>query len=122
MEKIHRVFAYGTLKTGQYFNKEYLSDAEYKGMAIASTDYSLYVGAQPHLIREQSDTGVKGELYDVDENNLQRLDELAAHPVVYRREIIEVVDENGERVLAWSYLRHPRFRDKEQCFKEFEFI
>lgn len=123
-KKIHRLFIYGTLKKNQYFHDKYLSGDKsiFLGHGTASPDYSLYVGAQPHLIREPTDTPVRGELYEVNFTVLGSIDNLEGHPVVYKREIIEVFTELGEKTLAWAYLRHPNFRDKKHCFKESEFI
>lgn len=125
MEKLknQRLFVYGTLKKNQYFHDTYLGGdkSNFLGDGFCSSDYSLYIGAAPHLIREQSEQPVKGELYVVDGDTLNHIDELEGHPVVYKREIIEVSTMDGEKTLAWAYLRHPNFRDKVNCFKEFEY-
>jgi gamma-glutamylaminecyclotransferase len=120
----HRVFIYGTLKRGQYFHERYLGGgkSEFIGRALASTDYSLYIDGLPHMIAEPTDKPVKGELFLVNDEVLHSLDELEAHPVVYKRELIEVYDEFGERLLAWTYLRSPNFKGKSGAWKEDEFI
>ncbi len=124
MKKIHRVYVYGTLKRGQYFHNQYLGGEKsiFISPAKASLEYSLYVDGLPHLIRQATDEHVKGELFLVDEKVLATLDELEGHPVVYRRELIEVFDESGARMLAWAYLRHPSFKGKKHAFKETEFV
>ena len=124
MEKNQRLFVYGTLKKGQYFHEKYLGNeiGNFMGAGFASPDYSLYVGAQPHLIREHSEHPVRGELYEISLDTLKSIDDLEGHPIVYKREIIEVFTELGEKTLAWAYLRHPNFRDKINCFKETEYI
>lgn len=120
----HRLFVYGTLKNGFTFHDEYLGNgkSEFVGKALASPDYSLYVGAQPHMIREHTDKHVKGELYELGTDILEDLDYLEGHPVIYKREIIEVYGEDGNKLLAWAYLRPKNFRDKALCFKEDEYI
>lgn len=124
MEKVHKVFVYGTLKKGFYFYERYLGGekAQFIGKAIASPDYSLYVDGMPHMIREPTDLPVKGELFAVDEKTLDSLDELEGHPIVYKREIIEVYDDVGELVLAWAYLRSPNFKGRLHAWKEEEFV
>ena len=119
-----RIFIYGTLKKGQYWHDKYLAGekSNFLGIAFAGPAYSLYVGAQPHLIREYSDRPVKGELYTVSPAVLESLDRLEGHPVVYKREVIEIVTELGEQITAWAYLRHPHFKDKAQCYKEDEYV
>lgn len=123
-DKNQRLFVYGTLKQGQYFHEAYLGEgkADFLGFGLASPDYSLYVGAQPHLIRELSEYPVKGELYNISGGVLDELDRLEGHPVVYKRDTIQVFTELGEKVLAWAYLRHPNFKDKHRCYKETEYV
>lgn len=122
MEKNHRVFVYGTLKNGFYFHDEYLggSRSTPQGPAKASTDYSLYVDGMPHLVREKTDKQVKGELYLVDDETIKSLDKLWSP--VYKRDVIEVFDEKGEKKLAWAYLRPRHFKGYQYAHKEEEFI
>jgi gamma-glutamylaminecyclotransferase len=118
----HRVFIYGTLKTGQYFNRQYLGDGKglLLGPALASTDYSLYIDGLPHLIAEKTDVPVKGELWEIDELVLKSLDDLEGHPMVYKRELIDTYLD-GNRVLAWAYLRSPSFKGKSGAYKDTSF-
>lgn len=120
----HKLFVYGTLKNGFTFHDKYLGDGKgvCLGRAYASPEYSLYVGAQPHLIKEKTDKAVKGELYEVDQDVLEDIDYLEAHPLIYRREIIEIYTETGEKLSVWAYLRNKNFKGKAQCFKEEEYI
>ncbi len=120
MKRIHRIFVYGTLKRGKFFHDEYLGNdkSNFLGPAKASTDFSLYIDALPHLVREKTDKPVHGELYEVDEQVLGELDKLEGHPSYYRREIIEVFDDRNERTLAWAYIRNVSFKDKRGVFKE----
>lgn len=115
---------YGTLKKGQYFYEKYLGEGKsiFLGRAIASPDYSLYIDGMPHMVKEPTDKPVKGELYEIDDDILAAIDELEAHPLVYKRELIEVYDDTGERVLAWAYLRPVHFKGKANAWKEEEFV
>lgn len=124
MKKQHRVFVYGTLKKGFYFYERYLGGdkSEFLGKAVASPDYSLYIDGMPHMIAEPTDKPVKGELFKVDDDVLNTLDDLEGHPIVYKRELIEVYDDTGERVLAWAYLRPVHFKGKANSWKEEEFV
>lgn len=122
--KIHRFFAYGTLKRNQYFYNEFLSgnQSNFLGNGTTSNDYQLYVDSQPHLVKEKTDTPCKGELFEIDEDVLARLDKLEGVPLFYTREVIEVYGESGERVLAWAYLRHQNYKGKNPEHREVEFI
>ncbi len=119
-----RVFLYGTLKKGMYFHERFLGGDKsvYLGPALASQDYSLYVDGMPHMIKEPSPEPVKGELYDISDEVLKTLDDLEAHPLVYKRELIEVLDDGGNMVLAWAYLRHPQFKGRASAWREYEFV
>lgn len=119
-----KLFVYGTLKNGFTFHDKYLGNGKstFVGPAICSLDYTLYVGAQPHLVREISENAVKGELYEVEKDILDAIDYLEGHPIIYKREIIEIFTEAGEKFAVWAYLRNKNFKDKAQCFKETEYI
>lgn len=73
------------------------------------------------MIKEPTDLPVKGELFLVDQSTLDELDALEGHPVVYKRELIDVYNESGEKVLAWAYLRQMSFKGK-NAWKESEFV
>jgi gamma-glutamylaminecyclotransferase len=116
------IFVYGTLKNGFYWHDKYLADkSNFLGPAVTSKEYSLYIDGLPHMVFEESDTGVKGELYEVDTEVLAAIDDLESHPMVYRREIIETFKEDGTPVKAWAYLRPKSFKGK-NAWKEFEFL
>ncbi len=120
----HRFFAYGTLKKNQYFHDKYLGDGKSKslGKALCSLDYTLYIDGLPHLVKEKTDKPVKGELYEINDEVLASLDRLEGVPIFYRRELIDVLDESGARVLAWAYLRQKDFKGQTNCFIEDEYV
>lgn len=116
---VQRLFVYGTLKQGKYFHDEYLAgQSEFRGPARTTTDYTLYYDGMPHMVKERGEHGVEGELYEIDMDTLARIDELEGHPVVYKREIIEVIDATGNQTLAYAYLRNKNFSGKIYCWVE----
>lgn len=121
-QKNHRVFVYGTLKKGFYFHDKYLGNGKSVdlGPARASKEYSLYIDGMPHLVREKTDMPVKGELYEVNGTVLLSLDNLWSP--VYKRDIIEVIDKDGKKCLAWAYLRPRHFKGYQYAWKEVEFV
>ncbi len=121
---MHKLFVYGTLKNGFTFYEDYLGGdkSNFLGNVVTSSDYSLWVGAQPHLVRDVGDKPVKGELYEVTAGVLASIDGLEGHPVVYKREIIDIYNEQGQKLLAWAYLRPKNFNGKSQCFRETEYV
>lgn len=110
------VFVYGTLKkgcanfhvlSGRYpgndASKQFPAKFIAKG-TIAGRIYSL--GSFPGL-KDAVDEKVYGELYEVDEPTLARLDRLEGHPKFYERKQVPVnfqgePNHNGE-YLAWAY-------------------
>ncbi len=104
MEGMEKLFVYGTLKKG-FGNHSYLKGARFLGRARTKHRYALYEDGVPFLVKTPPIAQVKGEVYEVSEEILERIDKLEGHPTVYRREKIEVVmEENGKVVKAWVYL------------------
>ena len=98
----HAVFAYGTLKHG-FANHYFFRDARFLGKAKTVVRYSLYVDEYPLVYPGQPVSRIVGEVYQVDNALLSRLDMLEGHPRLYRREQIEVILASGERLRAWIY-------------------
>jgi gamma-glutamylcyclotransferase (GGCT)/AIG2-like uncharacterized protein YtfP len=98
----HLVFVYGTLKRG-CSNHFFLEEARCLGRGRTLHAYALYEGEYPFVIREEHLTPIQGEVYEVDGQTLQRLDRLEEHPDYYRRDQVDVVLEDGSKLLAWLY-------------------
>jgi len=123
MNRKHAIFVYGTLKNGFYFHDEYLGGEKsaFVGPATTGSEFTLYIDSLPHLIREISDKGVRGEVYEIDDKVLSALDKLEGHPNLYRREMIEVYIENDKKLTVWAYLRPRTFKGKEYAIQDYEF-
>jgi gamma-glutamylcyclotransferase (GGCT)/AIG2-like uncharacterized protein YtfP len=95
------LFVYGTLKRGGS-RHWLLQDFPFLGRARAE-GFALYdLGPFPAMV---PDAGVVyGEVYEVPEEILRDLDWVEGVPVLYRRELIEVVFEDGFSVKAWAYI------------------
>lgn len=109
---MNKIFFYGTLKSG--FSAHYLleHDAKFVAKATTSSQYSLYdVGSFPGMVKEESQSGVKGELFEVNKKCLERLDRYEGiEHGLFRRDEIELDD--GNKVLA--YLFNRSFQDAEK--------
>lgn len=80
----HLLFVYGTLLRGER-NHHYLASARFMGEAATEPGFALYdFGAYPAL-SEPGEHEVAGELYEIDEDTLARVDELEEHPDYYQR-------------------------------------
>jgi len=75
---MHRVFVYGTLKRGHGNWHHFLKDdAAFVGHAITVKEFSMIAGGFPVVLDCDGNRGqIKGEVYDVDDETLRRLDGL----------------------------------------------
>ena len=113
-----RVFVYGSLLNG-LGNHYILGNSTFLGRGV--TDYPEYrmvsLGLFPgviHTDRAQGETYcIEGELYEVTEAVLERLDYLEGHPDFYNRRLTSVyVPETEEVHTAWIYLLTEDYLDQ----------
>jgi gamma-glutamylaminecyclotransferase len=97
------IFVYGTLRKGYGNNKYFLLDDEFICEAKTEGKYALYAAGIPFLNKHEQVCNITGEVYKVDDNKLVHIDALEGHPAWYKREIITVVDEDGNKFQAWVY-------------------
>ena len=103
----HLIFIYGSLRRGsagamsiRFPDAKFIGDAKVSG--------SLYdLGAYPGLLINDSESLVTGEVYEIDDETLNKLDgfEASSH---YLRKQAEVLLE-GERTMCWTYEPDPDF-------------
>ena len=104
---------YGTLKKGQP-NHHWLSTAEngyqrFVGNAVTKNKFPLVIASRyniPYLIdRPNEGNNIHGEIYEVDQKMLAKLDELEDHPNYYQRrpEMVKKL-EGSEDIKCWIYL------------------
>jgi gamma-glutamylcyclotransferase (GGCT)/AIG2-like uncharacterized protein YtfP len=102
--KPHYVFVYGSLLSGLY-NHYHLNEAKLLGEATSAThSYSMWVGhtkSFPFLI--EGSEKAYGELYEVNEDTLRKLDVLESHPNFYQR-FSRVFECRGVYITAWVYM------------------
>lgn len=98
-----RIFVYGTLKRGRE-NHHWLAGQRFIAEARTKPVYRLFdMGGYPGMIRDDNGVAVEGELWEVDEGGLARLDVLEdIDGGEYERVLIEL--EEG-RVEGYLYLR-----------------
>lgn len=94
----HRVFVYGTLLAGQP-NHHVLAGARFLGPARTLPAFELVsLGPYPALVPGGA-TAVVGEVYEVTDAGLARLDWLEGYPDLYDRQAIPLAD--GTRAIAY---------------------
>jgi gamma-glutamylaminecyclotransferase len=110
--RMHSLFIYGTLKRGFPNHDAEMGGARYVGLYQTTEAFPLVIAGayySPCLI-DESGQGyqVSGELFEVDDKNLQSLDRLeSTHlPNGYRRVMMAIKDISSDRVLdAWVYVK-----------------
>ena len=97
------VFVYGTLKKG-FGNHRLLEKSHCLGEAYLPRTKMVNLGAYPAVIAGGKKE-VMGEVYQVDEETLARLDRLEGHPSFYERQQVRVFPllQGVDHWLAWCY-------------------
>jgi gamma-glutamylcyclotransferase (GGCT)/AIG2-like uncharacterized protein YtfP len=86
-----RVFTYGTLLRGEP-NHRLLATSKFIGEATTKAEYTMVDCGYYPAILEGGKTAVKGEVFEVDERTLERLDYLEGVPSLYIRKTITLDD------------------------------
>jgi gamma-glutamylcyclotransferase (GGCT)/AIG2-like uncharacterized protein YtfP len=101
------VFVYGTLRRGgagamsiRFPNSKFIADAKVSG--------SLYdLGAYPGLLLNESNSLVTGEVYEVDDEILHKLDDFEAASNYSRKQV--EISLGIHRSSCWTYEPNPEF-------------
>lgn len=109
--KLHKIFVYGTLKRG-HGNHRYLAGSKFLGAGKTRNKYAMYVSGIPFVIVTEPVSQISGELYEVDDQTLCKLDQLEGHPNWYQREQVEICLDNNfgksSAVTAWLYFNEDK--------------
>ena len=97
----HLVFVYGTLRRGgagsmsiRFPNSKFIAEAKVTG--------SLYdLGAYPGMLLNESNSLVSGEVYEVDDEILKRLDDFEASSNYLRKQV--EISLGSNRKVCWVY-------------------
>ncbi|CAJ0942611.1 unnamed protein product, partial [Mesorhabditis belari] len=108
-----RVFVYGTLKRGEP-NEHHLTLSsgiqQFIGSGKTSNKFPLIIASKfniPMVLRERGfGNQIRGEVYEINEEKLQCLDQLEAYPELYTREIEQIELDSGDVTNAWMYMVH----------------
>ena len=80
------VFVYGTLKEGHGNYQHYLSNSLYHGPHVTGPEHQmLNLGAFPGVIYGGGITKIHGEIYEISDKTLGKLDGLEGYPDFYDR-------------------------------------
>ena len=94
----HTVFVYGTLLDGEA-NHGLLNGAKRLGQAFTPAEFTMHdLGGYPAIVTGGV-TAIRGEVCEIDDHALGRLDALEGHPHYYQRQHIRLQD--GRSVFAY---------------------
>jgi gamma-glutamylcyclotransferase (GGCT)/AIG2-like uncharacterized protein YtfP len=103
----HLVFVYGSLRGGSARSMS-IRFPESKFIAAAKVKGSLYdLGSYPGLLLNESNSMVIGEVYEVDDELLQQLDEFEASSNYLRKQV--EIPIGALRRMCWTYEPDPAF-------------
>ncbi|XP_046357423.2 gamma-glutamylaminecyclotransferase-like isoform X1 [Haliotis rufescens] len=103
--RLMTMFVYGTLQKGQPNHALMMNtnngEAKFIGRGRTTKKYPLVIASEyniPFLLyKEGHGKNIQGEIYEVDEQMLAKLDELEDHPNFYERELTTIdVTQNGK--------------------------
>ena len=97
----HLVFVYGTLRRGGVRAMSELFPGS-RFVGNANVNGSLHdLGAYPGLSLDESNSSVVGEVYEVDDEVLNKLDEIEAPSHYWRKQVEVSLDDHKKR--CWVY-------------------
>lgn len=112
-----RVFVYGTLKR-DLNNHHLLRDAKFIGGAYTVDTFRMFTVGFPIIRPSDDGASVYGEVYEVDDKTLRRLDALEAEGHMYDRKQVNVVyDKSAGRDIdvieynVYVYVGTPKYWD-----------
>jgi gamma-glutamylcyclotransferase (GGCT)/AIG2-like uncharacterized protein YtfP len=107
-----RIFVYGSLMKNCYNHDYYLQGQKYLGQAILF-GYALYnLGSFPGIIPDQEGK-VRGEVYEIDDSTLARLDILEGNGSLYIRQTAQVwIKEEAVHAKVYVWKGEVRPEDK----------
>ena len=112
MSEAAKVFVYGTLKQG-HGNHRLLAESKCLGTTHTKPAFTmLHLGGFPGVLL-QGDTSIIGEVYEVDEITMKRIDRLEGYPSFYDRTKLHT--EYGQ---AWIYFLDPHYKDRCEVIEE----
>ena len=102
MSRGHLVFVYGTLKSteGASF---FLGGAKSLGKYETVPEFSLYNLYSYPAVKQGGNTSIKGEVYEVTDEILSKLDAYEGHPSLYKREEIQLTTDEFDSVFMYIY-------------------
>ena len=100
---MEKVFVYGTLMRQSSNHRHYLEESIFLGIGLIQ-GYALYdLGSYPGIIPLENEN-TKGDVFEVDDSTMERLDKLEGEVFLYTRELVKVRLHNEVVEEAWVYI------------------
>ena len=116
----HLVFVYGTLRSGcalsmsaRFPSSKFIADAQVSGRL-----YDL--GQYPGLLLDESDSTVIGEVFEVDDLTLNKLDDFESSSQYVRKPV--EISLNNDRTACWVYEPNPEFYSPHRLIESGDWI
>jgi gamma-glutamylcyclotransferase (GGCT)/AIG2-like uncharacterized protein YtfP len=97
------MFVYGSLRKKFWNHRTYLKNSNFIGNGETKEKYSMYAYIIPYVVETEKTSHILGEVYEVDEETLKKIDNLEGHPICYKRKKVPIILESGEEIKAWLY-------------------
>lgn len=110
---MEHVFVYGTLLSGLH-NHYLLKDSLFIGYFESKQKMSMFCSGIPYVFTRPAKYSIKGEIYEVDDTVLARLDSLEGHPHWYKRSKKWFTNGVLEK-RAWIYIMPPENHLSDNC-------
>jgi gamma-glutamylcyclotransferase (GGCT)/AIG2-like uncharacterized protein YtfP len=116
----HLVFVYGTLRREEVRSMSIrFPDSTF--VAEAKVSGSLYdLGAYPGLLLNDSNSLVNGEVYEVDDETLTKLDDFEASSNYLRKQV--EISLGDHKRLCWTYEPNPEFYSPQTLIRSGDWI
>lgn len=94
------IAAYGTLREG-FGNNRLIPKGCHIGTGLTVEKYTMKVAGIPYVSKKPT-SNIVVDVYEINQNTLERLDSLEGHPRWYKREVIPVNIDN-KQLDCWLY-------------------
>ena len=114
------VFVYGTLMKGKR-NHHLLKTSTFIDNGSIEGFFMFDLGTYPGVAKSKYNSKVIGEVYKVDKQTMDKLDELEEVGYLYNKEEVEVILNNGDTVNAFVYIYILKEYKEELVYKVYKY-
>jgi len=109
---MNNLFVHGRLRRGEA-NHQLIADGAFLGPASTSQQYALCIMNSKPIITKRPASLIAGEVFAVTDDLLKVVDRSEGHPHVNKRELVQVLLQDGTPIEAWLYFHVQPLRDSQ---------